>query len=490
MVNKNITMRQLGDDGAYDKIYPQTSATQSKVSADTKQLFGQDNVDASLNKLADTLKNDGKITVKVVDANNNPVEGATVQGISGNPKTNSEGQADGISTSNTITVISPYVDILDTSVDAKDYIGTANVLTISLSPAAENTVVRYTSSTSVMFSDAVSSIDVCCVGGGGGGGSSGVYNVETSTGYNRKACSGGGGGGGDVKNFYTISITPKTSYPIIIGAGGIGGLFYQTFSSCTTSGDGGTTSFMGVSATGGYGGNGWDVGYYYNQSSWGDDVLLEYATQGGLGGGASQQIIKTYPISGATRFSSGWLSRIKNSTTPLTPQTGVLYRVKNNVLESSTNISNLNGFYIWNGSKYRPVDMTTMITVGGNGGNGVAMISMNSTGYLHSSKGISSSSSAIEFDTSVKQGGGGAGGDDTSTKLSPGAPNGGYGGATEYVTHPNNATNKSLGLDGNAGGGGGGGAGYITISSGYTMTRGNHGGDGGPGLVAIRIHLK
>lgn len=490
MASKNITMCQLGDDGAYDKIYPQTSATESEVSADTQKLFGQTEVDGCLSKLADTLKSVGRIAVKVIDSNNNPVEGATVQGIAGNPKTNSKGQAGGISTSNTITVISPYADILNASVDAKDYIGTANILTISLSPVTENTIVRYTSSTSVMFSDAVSSIDVCCVGGGGGGGSSGVYNTETSSGYNRKACSGGGGGGGDVKNFYAIPITPKTNYPIIIGAGGTGGLFYQTFSSCTTSGDGGTTSFMGVSATGGYGGNGWDVGYYYSQSSWGDAVPLEYATQGGLGGGASQQIIKAYPIKSATRFSSGWLSSIKDSTTPLTPQTGVLYRVKNNVLESSTNISNLNGFYIWNGSKYRPVDMTTMITVGGNGGNGVAMIHMDSTGYLHSSKGISSSSNAIEFDTSVKQGGGGAGGNDTSTKLSPGAPNGGYGGATEHVIYPNNATNASLGLDGNAGGGGGGGAGYITISSGYTMTRGNHGGNGGSGLVAIRFHLK
>lgn len=490
MTNKNITMRQLNDSGVYDKLYPQTSATQSEVSVDTQKLFGQNNVDGCLDKLADTLQSIGRIAVKVVDANNNPVEGATIQGIADNPKTNSEGLAGGISTSNTVTVISPYADILNASVDAKDYIGTANMLTIRLSPVAENTVVRYTSSTSVMFSDAVSSIDVCCVGGGGGGGSSGVDNVETSTGYNRKACSGGGGGGGAVKNFYTISITPKTSYPIIIGAGGSGGLFYQTFSSCTTSGDGGTTSFMGMSATGGYGGNGWDVGYYYYQNNIFNNVIPDYATQGGLGGGVSQQIIKAYPISNATRFSSGWLSNIKNSTTSLTPQAGVLYRVKNNVLEDNVNISNLNGFYIWDGSKYKPVDMSTISTVGGNGGNGVAYIDMNSTAFLPSSKGIASSSAAVEFNSTVKQSGGGAGGDSTSTKLSPGAPNGGSGGSAEHVSYPSDATSVSLGLDGSSGGGGGGGAGYITISSGYNMSRGNNGGDGGSGLVAIRIHLK
>lgn len=249
MAEKNITMRQLGNDGTYDNLYPQTSATQSKLSADTQKLFGQDNVDASLDKLADTLQSIGRITVKVVDANNNPIENVTIQGISGNPKTNSSGIASGISTRDTITAVSPYVDIANTTVDAKDYIGSASILTVSLSQSvAENTVIRYTSSTSIMFSDAVSTIDVCCVGGGGGGANYIIY--QSGSNYIRSYTNPGGGGGGIVSSF-GLTVNANTVYSIVIGQGGVAGSAGGTNGSGST---GGTSSFAGVSAAGGGGG--------------------------------------------------------------------------------------------------------------------------------------------------------------------------------------------------------------------------------------------
>lgn len=480
MANKNITMRILDDDGAYDKLYPQTSATQSQVSADTQQLFGQSTVDACLDKLADAISTLGRVVVKIVDVDGNPVQGATITGLgSGTVVTNASGQAGGILVTNPISITSPYADMKNTTADVKDNVGSSAPVVITLPSVAENEVVRYSTSRSVKFSNRVNTIDICCVGAGGGGGASGSYSISTSTGYLLNACTGAGGGGGDVKNSLGVSVTANTNYPIVVGAGGAAGLYNNIFTDGRTSGDGGTTSFMGLSATGGYGGNGWDVGWYYDDSVWAQDVVPQAATQGGLGGGVSQTIVRAYTISGATRFSSGWLTSTKDSTTPLNPQVGILYRVKYDITQGTTNISNLNGFYVWDGSKYVLADMTTLSTVGGNGGNGYAIVDKNTTIIYNPSDGIASSSAAVEFNSTTKQCGGGAGGSRTTAALTPGAPNGGAGGTTT----------ASYGGTGGYGGGGGG-AGYVGVSTDYNDEGGNSGGTGGSGMVVIRFHLK
>ena len=80
-------------------------------------------------------------------------------------------------------------------------------------------------------------IHVLCCGGGGGGFS-------------------GGGGGGHISQADVV-ITPGSTYPIVIGAGGAGG----GGSSGNASGlNGGTTSAFGVSANGGNGASGNDGG--------------------------------------------------------------------------------------------------------------------------------------------------------------------------------------------------------------------------------------
>ena len=263
MVNKNITMRTLNDDGAYNKLYPQTSATQSEVSADTQQLFGQSTVDACLDKLANTISTLGRVLIKVVDANNNPIEGAVITGISGQNVTDAQGRASGILINNPITVKSPYVDLQDTTVDASDYTGSLNTLTVTLPIAGENAIRRFTTSKSVTFSKMLKTVDICCVGGGGGGSGGYGHHAGSSSGstWIATAWKGKGGGGGNIVNTTGIAVTADTAYPVVIGTGGTGSqpLVYNAShygeQRANTAGTGGTTSFGGVSATGGTGGS-------------------------------------------------------------------------------------------------------------------------------------------------------------------------------------------------------------------------------------------
>ena len=241
MINKNITMRTLNDDGEYNKLYPQTSATQSEVSADTQQLFGQSTVDACLDKLANTISTLGRVLIKVVDANNNPIEGAVITGISGRNVTDAQGGASGILINNPITVKSPYVDLQDTTADASDYTGSLNTLTVTLPIAGENAIRRFTTSKSVTFSKMLKTVDVCCVGGGGGGGNLIITSAPAGDTYPHIS---GGGGGGAIVNSYGKSINADTDYILSVGSGGSSGY---------TGGTGGTTTFLSVSATGGGG---------------------------------------------------------------------------------------------------------------------------------------------------------------------------------------------------------------------------------------------
>ena len=313
MVNKNITMRTLNDDGAYNKLYPQTSATQSEVSADTQQLFGQSTVDACLDKLANTISTLGRVLIKVVDANNNPIEGAVITGISGKNVTDAQGGASGILVNNPITVKSPYVDLQDTTADASDYIGSLNTLTVTLPIAGENAIRRFTTSKSVTFSKMLKSVDICCVGGGGGG-SGGYGHTAGQSGGSSWIASvweGKGGGGGNIVNSNGITLAAYTDYPIVIGSGGVGSqpLTYNATNvyeqRANPAGTGGTTSFCGVSATGGTGGS-TTVGTSSNGGNGGsgnatgtefNDGATYYSGGGANGGGYGQT-----PPSGGTPY--------------------------------------------------------------------------------------------------------------------------------------------------------------------------------------------
>lgn len=238
MADKNITLRQKNTSGVYDKLYTKTTATQSKLSTETAALFGDgtSDADAALAKIADTIKSIGNVQVKVVDPNGNPIQGARITGLYGTPTTASDGTAHGVLQTNPISISSPYIDLKDQTVDTSGYVGSFNVLTVTLPIVGENAITRITSSKTVKFSKAVKTVDVCCVGGGGGGG-----NLITKGEYRYE---GGGGGGGGIVNSYSQAPTYNTPYNIVIGGGGSAG---------RTAGKGGTTTFMSVSANGGGG---------------------------------------------------------------------------------------------------------------------------------------------------------------------------------------------------------------------------------------------
>ena len=238
MADKNITLRQKNTSGVYDKLYTKTTATQSKLSTATAALFGDgtSDADAALAKIADTVKSIGNVQVKVVDPNGNPIQGARITGLYGTPTTASDGTAHGVLQTNPISISSPYIDLKDQTVDASGYVGSFDVLTVTLPIVGENSITRITSSKTVKFSKAVKTVDICCVGGGGGGGkliTKGEYRYE-----------GGGGGGGGIVNSYGQTPAYNTPYNIVIGGGGSAGY---------TAGKGGTTTFMSVSANGGGG---------------------------------------------------------------------------------------------------------------------------------------------------------------------------------------------------------------------------------------------
>ena len=289
MADKNITLRQKNTSGVYDKLYTKTTATQSKLSTETAALFGDgtSDADAALAKIADTVKSIGNVQVKVVDPSGNPIQGARVTGLYGTPTTASDGTAHGVLQTNPISISSPYIDLKDQTADASGYVGSFNVLTVTLPIVGENSITRITSSKTVKFSKAVKTVDVCCVGGGGGG--SGGSGHRGSSSYVQASFRGKGGAGGNIVNSYNISVTTDTNYAINVGAGGVGSntLIYDashygeekhnpggqggstTFLSVTATGGGGATSTSGVgtSSNGGNGGSGNATGTEFNDGS-------------------------------------------------------------------------------------------------------------------------------------------------------------------------------------------------------------------------------
>ena len=288
MADKNITLRQKNTSGVYDKLYTKTTATQSKLSTATSALFGDgtSDADAALAKIADTVKSIGNVQVKVVDPNGNPIQGARITGLYGTPTTASDGTAHGVLQTNPISISSPYIDLKDQTVDASGYVGSFDVLTVTLPIVGENSITRITSSKTVKFSKAVKTVDICCVGGGGGGGkliTKGEYRYE-----------GGGGGGGGIVNSYGQTPAYNTPYNIVIGGGGSAGY---------TAGKGGTTTFMSVSANGGGG------AYVSGGSDTRGYGGTEGSTGSGRGGGYGSSVGSNTTLSefndGVTFYSGG-----------------------------------------------------------------------------------------------------------------------------------------------------------------------------------------
>jgi len=114
----------------------------------------------------------------------------------------------------------------------------------------------------------VTSVSAVLIGGGGGGGGS------TNTG----GFPGGGGGGGALAWKNNIAVTPGNSYSVVVGIGGAG--------SNGTAANGGTSTFLGVSAGGGNGGDHGSSGSVTNPG--GTRAGADGGGSGGAGGYGGQ----------------------------------------------------------------------------------------------------------------------------------------------------------------------------------------------------------
>ena len=139
----------------------------------------------------------------------------------------------------------------------------------------------------------VTSVSVVCVGGGGASGKADYYMG-----------SGGSGGGLAYKN--NITVVPGTSYTVTVGAGGAGYGLDATFGAAgsVSSSNGGTSTFMDTSATGGEHGLGG-----YQTTSWFPDPSF-YGGRIPTGGGP----IGTYDGGGNGGISEGSVSYVNLSS--------------------------------------------------------------------------------------------------------------------------------------------------------------------------------
>lgn len=366
-MGKNITLKQLNESSTYDELYPAGAIDYTMLTETTSAAYGVENgsVKDALTGLYQYIHSSDVVTIKVVDISNNPLSNITANGIIGSPQSGADGVIKGVADSNSVTLVSPYVDTIKTkTVDVSKYKNTTRTLIVTMDSVADGAIVRYTSSQNVMFSNRVANIDVCCVGGGGAGGRGDNASASMGT-------LGAGGGGGGITNSFSVSVNVGTYYSIIVGSGG-----------AYTGGrnDGSNSSFGGlVTANGG-------KGVTFNNTTSGLMVSGGAAGSTGAGNGGSE---------GSAGGANTTLSEFNDGVT----------------------------FY------------------SGGGGGGVRLYS----GGVASTNG--------------------------------GAPNGASGAYVNMTDHRvvKNATTAGIG--------GGGGAGGDQIAGGV-------GSSGGPGLVAIKIHLK
>lgn len=268
-MGKNITLKQLNESSTYDELYPAGAVDYTMLTETTSAAYGVENgsVKDALNGLYQYIHNSDVVTIKVVDVSNNPLSNITANGIIGSPQSGTDGIIKGVANSNSVTLVSPYVDTIKTkTVDVSKYKNTTRTLIVTMDSVSDGAIIRYTSSQNVRFSNRVANIDVCCVGGGGAGGRG--ENASASMGT-----LGAGGGGGGITNSFSVSVNVGTYYSIIVGSGG-----------AYTGGrnDGSNSSFGGlVTANGG-------KGVTFNNTTSGLIVSGGAAGSTGAGNGGSE----------------------------------------------------------------------------------------------------------------------------------------------------------------------------------------------------------
>lgn len=229
-----------------DPADPGTELSKATLLQDSTEvsLFGSAadrTIDEAFAGIAGQLKliksDSAAITLTVQDTTGKPIPEVLVQGIlseSGQAVyTNASGVAAGyIGEGAQVIKVSGYADLVDYSETVTVVKGTTINKTINLTT---RNFLKITASKSIKFSGNVSRIDVS-VGAAGGGGAG-----TSDIGSNHCAC---GGGGGRVAKAQNVPFSANQNYPAVIGSGGKGG-------NRSDGEDGGSSSFLGVTAQGG-----------------------------------------------------------------------------------------------------------------------------------------------------------------------------------------------------------------------------------------------
>lgn len=184
------------------------------------------------------------LTITALLVNGSPLPNVKVEGLTGidasKAYTDKNGKIKLYVKEGTFNLSIPSVQCIDATMPNQTVVVTASQqkTVIMRMQTTGITSKTFTTSDTIKFSPNVASVDVFCVGGGGGGG----------FGAGSKAY-GGGGGGGRTATRVSVAFTALNTYPVVIGTGG----------SASDSGNyggnaGGTSSCMGISASGGNGG--------------------------------------------------------------------------------------------------------------------------------------------------------------------------------------------------------------------------------------------
>ena len=141
----------------------------------------------------------------------------------------------------------------DSKLEAADIVAGDNVevdtsggtVTISASGGGQKGSAVYRETGTWYCPPGVTKVTVIAIGGGGGGGSRNGPDFTKG---------GGGGGGGNIRLYENVSVTPGTTYDVVVGAGGFGG------NSSSQDGKSGGTSYFRSTSYGATGGTGGAVG--------------------------------------------------------------------------------------------------------------------------------------------------------------------------------------------------------------------------------------
>lgn len=182
------------------------------------------------------------LSVTLKSTQGNPLANVQILGMfdeDGNTcATNASGVASGyVAEGNVILSVSNYADIVDYS---ETFVAEAGKSYTRAMTVTTRNFLKLTTSKNIKVSGNVSRVDVTAVGGGGGGGNNHTWSSSSGR---QTIDTGGGGGGGYCTVKESVAFTPNTPYSATVGAGGAVGT------------NGGSSSFLGVTASGGSAGS-------------------------------------------------------------------------------------------------------------------------------------------------------------------------------------------------------------------------------------------